>query len=209
MNDTRYLSKKFTFDNSYARLPERFYERLSPTKVPVPKLIKLNEELALELGLDPEVLKTPGGVEILSGNCIPDGAEPLAMAVEVFVLGKEATGTNYVLVSRETKSFVPCRENERKCRTPGETVHLFTDWVSGKPHGVKYYGYLITITDKNGVVVQAKASNNWILQHLDNIMKAQDGWYLDGSLARTYPSGIFWKFDRDEEQAATRDEPNE
>ena len=82
MNDTQYLSKKFTFDNSYARLPERFYERLSPTKVPVPKLIKLNEELALELGLDPEVLNTPSGVEILSGNCIPDGAEPLAMMLQ-------------------------------------------------------------------------------------------------------------------------------
>ena len=80
MNDTKYLSKKFTFDNSYARLPERFFERLSPKKVPIPKLIKLNEELALELGLDPEVLKTSDGVEILSGNYIPDGAEPLAMA---------------------------------------------------------------------------------------------------------------------------------
>ena len=80
MNDMHPLSKKFIFDNSYARLPERFYVRLSPTKVPVPKLIKLNDELALELGLDPEILKTSGGVEILSGNCIPDGAEPLAMA---------------------------------------------------------------------------------------------------------------------------------
>jgi uncharacterized protein YdiU (UPF0061 family) len=75
MNNMHPLSKKFTFDNSYARLPERFYVRLSPTKVPVPQLIKLNEELALELGLDPEILKTSGGVEILSGNRIPDGAE--------------------------------------------------------------------------------------------------------------------------------------
>ena len=57
MNDTDLLSKTFTFDNSYARLPERFYSRQLPTKVPVPTLIKLNEELALELGLDPEVLK--------------------------------------------------------------------------------------------------------------------------------------------------------
>ena len=76
MNDTEYLSKKFTFDNSYARLPERFYERLLPTKVPIPKLIKLNEELALELGLDPEVLKTPDGVEILSGIVFQMGPSP-------------------------------------------------------------------------------------------------------------------------------------
>ena len=80
MNDPDFLSKKFTFDNSYSRLPERFYSRQLPTKVPVPKLINLNEELAIDLGLDPEVLKTPGGVQILTGNSIPDGAEPLAMA---------------------------------------------------------------------------------------------------------------------------------
>ncbi len=80
MNDTGYLSKKFTFDNSYARLPERFYARQLPTRVPVPKLINLNEELAKDLGLDPEVLKASGGVKILSGNSIPEGAEPLAMA---------------------------------------------------------------------------------------------------------------------------------
>ena len=80
MNDTGYLSKKFTFDNSYARLPERFYARQLPTKVPFPKLINLNEELAKDLGLDPEVLKASGGVKILSGNSIPEGADPLAMA---------------------------------------------------------------------------------------------------------------------------------
>ncbi len=131
------------------------------------------------------------------------------LAAELFVLGKEATGTNYVLVARDTKTFVPCRENERKCRTSRKTVHLFTDWVAGKPHGVEYYGYLIAVTDKNGVVVQAKASNKWMLEHLDNVVKAQEGWYLDRTLARTYPSGIFWQFDSDEEQAATRDRPNQ
>jgi len=136
------------------------------------------------------------------------GQYDFELTAEVFALGKEATGTNYVLVARDTKTFVPCKDNAWKCRTPGETVHLFTDWVSGKPHGVKYYGYLIAVRDKNGVVVQAKASNDWMLQHLDNIVKAQDGWYLDRTFARTYPSGIFWQFDSEEENAATRDQPN-
>ena len=31
------------FDNSYARLPERFYARLDPTPVAAPRLVKLNE----------------------------------------------------------------------------------------------------------------------------------------------------------------------
>ena len=40
------------FDNSYARLPERFYARLPPTPVAAPRLVKLNTALAAELGLD-------------------------------------------------------------------------------------------------------------------------------------------------------------
>jgi len=68
------------FDNSYARLPERFYARLAPTPVAAPRLIRLNHALALELDLDPEMLASPAGVEILAGNRIADGAEPIALA---------------------------------------------------------------------------------------------------------------------------------
>jgi hypothetical protein len=136
------------------------------------------------------------------------GRYEFELTAEVFVLGREATGSNYVLIARNTKTFVPCKANERKCRTPGGKNHLFIDWVSGKPHGVQYYGYLVTVTDKNGVVVQTRASNGWMLQYVDNIMKAQSGWYLDRTLVRTYPSGIFWEFDSNEENAASRDLPD-
>jgi len=71
---------KFSFDNTYARLPDRFYARLAPTPVAHPALIKINQPLARHLGLDPEALATPDGIEILSGNRVPDGADPLAMA---------------------------------------------------------------------------------------------------------------------------------
>ena len=40
----------------------------------------LNTKLALDLGLDPEELTTPKGVEILAGNRVPIGGDPLAMA---------------------------------------------------------------------------------------------------------------------------------
>lgn len=70
----------FAFDNSYARLPERFFARLAPIPVARGHLVKLNEALALQLGLDPEALRSPEGVALLAGNRVPDGAEPLAMA---------------------------------------------------------------------------------------------------------------------------------
>src|ERR1700761_3170602 len=70
----------FPFDNTYARLPEHFYARLDPTPVAAPRLVKLNVELARNLGLDPEALESAEGVEILSGNRRAAGSEPLAIA---------------------------------------------------------------------------------------------------------------------------------
>jgi uncharacterized protein YdiU (UPF0061 family) len=68
------------FDNSYARLPERMFARLDPTKVVAPRLIRLNTDLAETLGLDAEALSSPEGVEMLAGNRLPPGATPIATA---------------------------------------------------------------------------------------------------------------------------------
>lgn len=68
------------FDNSYARLPERFYRRLDPIPVQAPRLVKVNEPLARALGLDPAFLATPEGVAILAGNAVAPGSEPIALA---------------------------------------------------------------------------------------------------------------------------------
>ena len=73
-------SVHLAFQNTYARLPEHFYARLPPTPVAAPSLVKLNVELARDLNLDPEALSTPQGVEILSGNRVAEGSEPLALA---------------------------------------------------------------------------------------------------------------------------------
>ena len=70
----------FLFDNSYARLPERFFAPLAPTPVAAPRLIRLNDALARELGADPAVLRSDAGVAALAGNAVPAGASPLAMA---------------------------------------------------------------------------------------------------------------------------------
>lgn len=70
----------FAFENSYARLPERFFAKLPPTPVQAPSLLLLNEGLARELDLDPALLRGEDGVQVLGGNRIPEGAEPLAMA---------------------------------------------------------------------------------------------------------------------------------
>ena len=69
-----------SFQNTYARLPEHFYAREHPTPVRAPRLVKLNVELAQQLGLDPNALGSPQGTEVLAGNRIAKGSEPLAIA---------------------------------------------------------------------------------------------------------------------------------
>ena len=78
--DTDVPALSFAFDNSYARLPERFHVALPPQPVAQPRLIRLNHALAEELGLDADALDTSEGAAIFAGNRIPEGAEPLAMA---------------------------------------------------------------------------------------------------------------------------------
>jgi len=68
------------FDNSYARLPERFFTRGQPATSPDPKLLAWNAELAEELGLSGLASSETRLAQIFSGNEIPDGAEPIALA---------------------------------------------------------------------------------------------------------------------------------
>jgi serine/tyrosine/threonine adenylyltransferase len=74
------LKAGWNFDNSYARLPDRFFSKLNPTPVKAPELVILNHALAKSLGLDEEVLESEEGVEVFAGNRIPEEATPLAQA---------------------------------------------------------------------------------------------------------------------------------
>jgi uncharacterized protein YdiU (UPF0061 family) len=68
------------FDNSYARLPDRFYARQAPEPVTKPGPIRVNVELATALGIDLEWLDSDAGTAMVAGNALPPGAEPIATA---------------------------------------------------------------------------------------------------------------------------------
>jgi len=69
-----------SFDNAYARLPDRLFARVAPTPVAAPSLLALNRELAGQLGLSAERLADEAGIAALAGSRAFEGAEPLAMA---------------------------------------------------------------------------------------------------------------------------------
>ena len=74
------MSPIVSFSNSYARLPERFFARVDPTPVAAPRLIRFNDSLADQLGLQTAALGPNELAAIFAGNVTPLGAEPIAMA---------------------------------------------------------------------------------------------------------------------------------
>ncbi|WP_437302263.1 protein adenylyltransferase SelO [Sorangium sp. So ce388] len=70
----------FAFDNTYARLPDRFHARVSPARVREPRVVKVNRALAELLGLDADRLASADGAQVLAGNTLPEGAESIALA---------------------------------------------------------------------------------------------------------------------------------
>ena len=68
------------FDNSFARLPEEFYSRLSPTPFEQSThLVSFNMEVAQLLGLDPTEAQRPELLAYLTGKTPWPGTAPLAM----------------------------------------------------------------------------------------------------------------------------------
>jgi uncharacterized protein YdiU (UPF0061 family) len=67
-------------DDSFAREVPELCEPWRATPAPSPRLLVLNEGLAVELGVDAAALRTPEGVAVLAGNAVPAGASPVAQA---------------------------------------------------------------------------------------------------------------------------------
>jgi uncharacterized protein YdiU (UPF0061 family) len=74
------LGSLFVFDNSYLRDLGELCVPWEAARAPEPTLVVLNDELAAELGVDAEALRSPEGVAVLAGNAKPEGAASVAMA---------------------------------------------------------------------------------------------------------------------------------
>ncbi len=70
----------FNFKNSYSKLPKGFYEEINPEPVKCPDLIEFNQDLGNFLNIDTKALTGKKGRFLLSGNILPEGAKPIAMA---------------------------------------------------------------------------------------------------------------------------------
>ncbi len=72
-------NKIFNFENSYSSLGDSFYSKISPTPVKSPNIVKLNYELADELGINLSKISSTKLANFFSGNLIAEDSNPLAM----------------------------------------------------------------------------------------------------------------------------------
>ncbi|NNG19890.1 YdiU family protein [Naumannella sp. ID2617S] len=76
----RHSPPELAWDNSFVRDLGWLGMRTDPVPVASPALLALDDELARELGLDPEWLRSADGVAVLAGNAVAPGSEPIAQA---------------------------------------------------------------------------------------------------------------------------------
>nr|WP_307989657.1 YdiU family protein [uncultured Niameybacter sp.] len=80
MKEDQLIDNGWKLVSTYRELPSLFFTELEPIPVREPQLVKLNEILAKDLGLDEIDLKSENVVEVFAGNKVPKGATPLAQA---------------------------------------------------------------------------------------------------------------------------------
>lgn len=70
----------FNFQNTYSQLPPVLYSKGNPDPVSQPELVVFNRKLAAEMGLGSDQNNEELLAEVLAGNQLPGGSEPLSQA---------------------------------------------------------------------------------------------------------------------------------
>ena len=71
--------EELSFDNTYAQLPDVFYERVKPTPFPNPYVVSVNPGAADLLNLDQGEFARPDFAEYFCGAKLLPGSDPIAM----------------------------------------------------------------------------------------------------------------------------------
>ncbi|QBG46316.1 hypothetical protein EGM51_02460 [Verrucomicrobia bacterium S94] len=113
------------------------------------------------------------------------------LTVEMFVIGEQYLDADkFILLDRQITEFTPTKENGMahvfKSGNPVELIHYN---MHSQQFGHKYMGYLITVTDARGEIIQYETSNSWLFQGLENLKQIPVGRFFDKTCRRVHPSG--------------------
>jgi hypothetical protein len=119
------------------------------------------------------------------------GSYSRELKVEYFAIGQQILDrSKFTLLGRGSDFFTPGDENERSHTFLSDNyVELYEYNMDSQARGKKKYGYLITITDERGEIIQHQASNKWLWENYDSLKNIPIGAFMDKSCARVYPTG--------------------
>ncbi|MDF7824188.1 hypothetical protein P4B35_09220 [Pontiellaceae bacterium B12227] len=111
------------------------------------------------------------------------------LTVEYFVFGDEAGGDNFILLDRNSGSFVPDDQEDGafSFASEDEVEMKVQSLYDGDLRGVKYGGYLVTISDEEGRVIQHKATHEFLYEKLENLKRVPVSKHFDKDCKRVAP----------------------
>jgi hypothetical protein len=109
------------------------------------------------------------------------------LQVEFFAIGEEIDGDNYILLDRQQSSFIPDKANERSHRFSGKAVRMMDYTFGRQRRGEKYGGYLITVTDERGRIIDYGSSHKWLYENLEKLKEIPVGRHFNKAGNRVHP----------------------
>jgi hypothetical protein len=112
------------------------------------------------------------------------------LSVEYFAVGSQLRDSNkFILFARDKDTFTLAKKNQRSHQFKGEqTMATISYDLHDQVYGEKYKGYLVLIRDKQGEIIQHAASNEWLYENREELMKLPVGSYFDKSCTRVHPT---------------------
>jgi len=109
------------------------------------------------------------------------------LKVELFAIGAEVDGDNYILFDRQESRFTPNAENGRSHTFSSTTVPVREITFVNNHRGSKYGGYLVVVTDERGVIIDHGTSNKWLPGILNELRQLPIGKHFDKAGNRVLP----------------------
>ena len=78
------------FDNTYTKLPDNMFSKLSPIPVEAPEVVIFNHALSKEIGLDFSKTNSEDLALAFSGNLLPKGSDTIAQAYACLLYTSDA-----------------------------------------------------------------------------------------------------------------------
>jgi hypothetical protein len=108
--------------------------------------------------------------------------------VEVFVIGLERDGHNYILLDRLGSTFVPAEQEDLSYQFTGRTVRLYDyEFEEDGRRGQSYGSYLVIITDSRGEIIAYKTPKNWLYDIVEPLRALSIRAHFDKTGIRVFP----------------------